>query len=307
MDLHALRLFQAVLEQGSFVRAAAACHLTQSAVSQAVHRLERELGTPLLLRRRPPEPTPAGRRVRALADDLLLREAAARRDLEEIRQGRAAVLRLGASQALSREVLPELVAALVARHPRATLDLHTLPSRALPLAVADGRLELGLGPWQKHMPGFARAPLGRQRMVLFAGRGTAALRALRRGPDALRELALVTSSLDPPGARPGGGRLRERFRAVWVIESLDLRRRLVQDGLAVGWLPEASFELRGDARPRSGPRTRSGARPAGLVPVDWLDLGVIERQVGFLWLEAHPLSDLAREIVALGRPPRARA
>lgn len=288
MDLHGLRLFQAVLAQQSFVRAAEACHLTQSAVSQAVHRLERELGTPLLLRRRPPEPTPAGRRVLALADDLLRREAAARRDLEEIRQGRAAVLRLGASQALSRELLPGLVRALVARRPRAALHFQTLPSRELPAAVADGRLELGLGPWQKHMPGMSRLALGRQRMVLYAGRGSAALKALRRrGADALSELALVTSHLDAPGARPGGGRLRERFRSVWVVESLDLRLRAVEDGLAVGYLPESAVREAGLARK--------------LAPVDWLDLGVIERQVGFFWLESHPLSDLAREIVALGR------
>lgn len=290
MDLHALRLFAAVLERGSFVAAARACHLTQPAVSQAVGRLERELGTPLLLRRRPPEPTPAGRRIHALATDLLQREAAARRDLEEIREGRAAVLRLGASQALSREVLPGLVGALVARHPRAALHFETLPSRELPAAVAEGRLELGLGPYQKHMPGFVRVPLGRQRMVLFAGRRSGAARALRqRGQEALRELALVTSHLDAPGARPGGGRLRERFRTVWVIESLDLRLGVVRDGLAVGWLPESAVRAAGLGR--------------ALVPVDWLDLGVIERQVGFFHLEGRPLSLLAAELVALSARP----
>lgn len=288
MDLHGLRLFQAVLERGSFVGAAESCHLTQSAVSQAVHRLEREVGTALLARRRPPEPTAAGRRVLALADDLLRREAAARRDLEEIRQGRAAVLRLGASQALSREVLPALLGRLVERRPRAALHFQTLPSRELPAAVADGRLELALGPWQKHMPGLARLALGRQRMVLYAGRGSAALRALRRdGAEALSELALVTSHLDSPGARPGGGRLRERFRCVWVVESMDLRLRAVADGLAVGWLPESAVRQAGLTRK--------------LAPVEWLDLGVIERQVGFLWLEAHPLSELARELLALAR------
>lgn len=294
MDLHSLRLFAAVLEQGSFVLAARACHLTQPAVSQAVSRLERELGTPLLSRRRPPEPTPAGRRIQTLAADLLQREAAARRDLEEIREGRAAVLRLGASQALSREVLPRLVRDLVARHPRAALHFETLPSRELPAAVAEGRLELGLGPYQKHMPGFLRVPLGRQRMVLFAGRGSAAARALRRrGQEALRELALVTSHLDAPGARPGGGRLREWFRTVWVIESLDLRLDVVRDGLAVGWLPESAVRAAGLARK--------------LCAVDWLDLGVIERQVGFFHQEGRPLSSLAAEMVALaGRTRPAR-
>lgn len=286
MDLHALRLFRAVLDEGGFARAAAACHLTQPAVSQAVRRLERELGQPLLARRRPPEPTAAGRRVHALADDLLGREAAARRDLDELRRGRAAVLRLGASQALARELLPGLLRALHARRPLGSLHVETRPSRELVRAVAEGRLELGLGPFQKHMPGLTLRPLGRQRMVLYVGRGSAVARALRRrGADALVEVPLVTSQLDAPGARPGGGRLRDRFRTVWEVHSLDLRLELIRDGLAAGYLPESTVRHAGLVR--------------ALLPVDWLDLGVVERQVGFFHLAARAPSELARELLAL--------
>src|ERR1700741_5159938 len=47
MDLTALRIFLAVAEERSFSRAAAKVHRTQPAVSQAVKRLEDELGEQL--------------------------------------------------------------------------------------------------------------------------------------------------------------------------------------------------------------------------------------------------------------------
>lgn len=295
VELHELRLFKAVVDHRGFARAAEASFLTQSAVSQAVRRLEDELGARLLTRTRPPALTPAGARLYEVATDLLARELAARRDVEEIAKGGTGVLTLGASQALSREVLPALLRAFHARRPRVAMHVETLPSRELVRVVADGRLELGLGPFQKHMPGFARRALGRQRMVLYVGRGSPMHRALRRhGEAALHEIPLVTSSLDAPGARPGGGRLRERFSTVWVVHSLDLRLELVRAGLAVAYLPEATVRL--------------APRPRELVAVDWLDFGVIARDVGLFWLTKRPQSDAARELVAVAaeRPALAR-
>jgi len=52
LDPRRLLTFRAVAEHGSFSRAADALSLTQSAVSQQVAALERELGTSLIERRR---------------------------------------------------------------------------------------------------------------------------------------------------------------------------------------------------------------------------------------------------------------
>jgi DNA-binding transcriptional LysR family regulator len=288
MDIHRLRVFKAVVDHGGFGRGAEAVHLTQPAASQAVRLLERDVGATLLTRGRPPELTAAGRRVYDHAADVLARDAAVRRDVDEIRKGAKGLLALGASQALSREVLPELVAAFHRRHPLAILHLETLPSREIIRVVADGRLELGLGPLQRSMSGFTVHVLGRQRMVLYAGRRSAWRRAVRReGAAALRRVALVTSHLDAPGTRPGSGQLRENFRTVWEVHSLDLRLRMVADGLAVGYLPDSI----------------AGARRAGeaLVPLEGLDFGVIERQVGLFHASKRPLSAAGEAFVAVAR------
>ncbi len=83
---HRLLAFEAVLQEGSFERAARRLALTQSAVSQRVKLLEAELGQVLLVRSKPVRPTPAGRRLLPYLAQLRLMEAEARRALAP-RQG----------------------------------------------------------------------------------------------------------------------------------------------------------------------------------------------------------------------------
>ena len=62
-ELQQLRQVIALAEHGSFVRAAAALHLSQPALSRSIAGLERRFGSPLFLRRKSGiEPTDLGRR-----------------------------------------------------------------------------------------------------------------------------------------------------------------------------------------------------------------------------------------------------
>ncbi|RTL92705.1 LysR family transcriptional regulator [Ancylobacter aquaticus] len=71
LDLHSLRLVAAVAETGSVTAAAERAGVTQSAVSQALRRVEALIGAPLFdRRRRPLTPTHVGRMVAGRADEL---------------------------------------------------------------------------------------------------------------------------------------------------------------------------------------------------------------------------------------------
>jgi DNA-binding transcriptional LysR family regulator len=87
MDLRQLEYFAAVARHRHFRRAAESLYVTQSAVSQAVRRLEAELGLELLRRRpgaQPPvEVTPAGADLLARAEAILADVAQARAAMDE--------------------------------------------------------------------------------------------------------------------------------------------------------------------------------------------------------------------------------
>lgn len=75
MNLNRLAYFAAVVDTGSFTRAAERLRITKAVVSQRVAELERETGTTLLVRStRRVHPTEAGRTLHARCA-LILREA----------------------------------------------------------------------------------------------------------------------------------------------------------------------------------------------------------------------------------------
>ncbi|MEV0617463.1 LysR family transcriptional regulator [Nonomuraea sp. NPDC050404] len=143
MDPHLLTTFVTVARHGSFSAAAAELGYTQSAISQQIAALESDLGLPLL-RRRPVEPTPAGRRLLEHAGPLLLRLRAARADVLRAAAPARHLLRLAATPlALSAEVAGRLARARAAE-PRLEVRLRTCrPGQAAAL-VAEGHADLGL-------------------------------------------------------------------------------------------------------------------------------------------------------------------
>jgi LysR family transcriptional regulator (chromosome initiation inhibitor) len=76
-----LRTLAAVIDHGTFDRAAAALHVTSSAVSQRIKALEQQTGRVLLLRTKPVRPTKSGSVVVRLARQVALLESEAMDEL----------------------------------------------------------------------------------------------------------------------------------------------------------------------------------------------------------------------------------
>src|SRR5690606_12804741 len=74
LDHDNLRALAAVVREGSFERAAAALHVTPSAVSQRIKTLESRMGRLLVLRTIPVQPTDDGRILVRLAEQAALLE-----------------------------------------------------------------------------------------------------------------------------------------------------------------------------------------------------------------------------------------
>ncbi len=96
MELRQLRYFTAVADEGGFGRAAERLHIVQSAVSQQISRLERELGVELFDRSaRRVKVTPAGERLLLEARAVLDAADRTRRVAATLAAGEEGVLRLG--------------------------------------------------------------------------------------------------------------------------------------------------------------------------------------------------------------------
>lgn len=138
LDVRKVRILREVARRGSFSSAAEAMGYTQSAVSQQVAALEREVGVPLLDRHRGVRPTGAGEVLLRHADGILARIGDAEAELAALRGGNAGPLRMVAFPTAGATVLPPAIAAFRKRHPDVELTL-------VPLEVPDGRAALEAG------------------------------------------------------------------------------------------------------------------------------------------------------------------
>jgi len=112
-DLHALRVFVLTVDLGGMTQCAQQLHITQSAVSQTIARLESAVGTPLLDRTlRPLGLTPSGRTLHDRAQRLLTNAKSIYDDIREGADQPIDEVTIGMSESLATQI----TAPLLARH-----------------------------------------------------------------------------------------------------------------------------------------------------------------------------------------------
>jgi LysR family transcriptional regulator, regulator for metE and metH len=145
LSLRQLRLVQHVARERTLTAAARTLHVTQSALSHQLTKLERQLRTPVFVRSgRNMVPTAAGLRILEAAEDALgvIREL--EDDLREITRGRRGTLRLTASCYTCYHWLPEVLPAFHEHYPDVDVVLvPELSTRALP-ALVEGEADVVL-------------------------------------------------------------------------------------------------------------------------------------------------------------------
>src|SRR5919202_1901227 len=136
IDVRRLAVLHEVSEAGTFSAAARAPGYTQSAVSQQIAALEREVGAQLVERLpRSVRLTEAGRVLVRRARSILAELAAAEDELRGVVDGRAGRVRIAAfATAVSSPLLPAAVRRLRCDHPdvEVVLAVVDLPDDALP-------------------------------------------------------------------------------------------------------------------------------------------------------------------------------
>src|SRR5215467_3611064 len=143
MELRQLRYLDSVAHHRSFTQAAQELHIAQSALSQQVGRLERELGVELLRRTtRRVEVTEAGDVVLARVRRALAEVDAVRADVDAMLGLVRGTLRLGGVPPIGPTHPAALIAEFTAAHPGVAVTVHEGVAFALLDQLRDGSLDL---------------------------------------------------------------------------------------------------------------------------------------------------------------------
>lgn len=262
-----LTVLREVAAQGSFTRAAEALAFTQSAVSQQVAALEREVGTTLIERRRDGvRLTESGRILVDAADDVLGRLADAEQQVADHIGLRAGRLRLAAFESAGATLVPPAVRTFHQRHPGVELGVvqmepaeaaSRLTARELDLAIVY-ELEPPTGVLDNEELELTYLLEDRYDAILPRGH-----RLAKRERLSLRDLAdeawINTSPRDLCHELILGSCERAGFRphVACEIDEITTSQALVATGIGVTLLPRLALE-----RPQRGVVVRSLGRHA---------------------------------------------
>lgn len=167
LDLYPLRAFFEASRLGSYTAAARRLHVTQSAVSHAVSKLESSAGQTLVeWRARRLTLTPAGEALRESCERIFGEIAAVEEKLSSGSAGFGQAFRLGAPVEFGTTVLIPKLGPFIAAHPRWQLDFHFSNHLEGPLLRDEIDLAVDCRP---HLhPDLARTSLFREKYVVVA-------------------------------------------------------------------------------------------------------------------------------------------
>lgn len=246
MDLRQLRYFVAIVEQGSFSRAASFLNVAQPALSLHVRNMEAALDTPLLRRSsRGVAPTEAGDILLRHARIILNQVATAQEELRGRQGDPAGVVRVGLPGTLAEIVSVPLFVAAQRRFPKIQLRLAEAMSGFVTEWLLDARIDLALIYQQPAGQSIVATEILREDLVFFGPAATVAHLGLPPPGEALSFDMLSRIPLVVPGQAHGlrmlladlAGKRRARLNIAVEVDSYANIKELVKSGFGCSILP----------------------------------------------------------------------
>ncbi|WP_045875888.1 LysR family transcriptional regulator [Pseudofrankia sp. DC12] len=302
MRIEQLEYIAAVTRFGSLRRASEQLHVSQPALSEAISKLERELGVTLLDRRR------SGSRISVAGRELL---APIVDVLESVDRLRAAagdqlatrrLLRIGTVNAGTASLLLPAVRAFQSQHPGSTVEILSLRQDEIETSLADGVLDLGLVnllDGDDVPPGleFTHLLSGRPIAVIPAGHSLA--QADEVTVDDLRGERFVAMRAGYIMYRFAHRLFGSRLPAEWhSTDGAEMGKMMVAEGIGLTVLPD--YSVIGDPLERAGLIT---ARPIADEPTTVTMVALHRRQARV----SVVVRDLLAHLLAQARRPATSA
>ncbi|MEA2572999.1 MAG: LysR family transcriptional regulator, regulator of the ytmI operon [Chloroflexia bacterium] len=174
MDFRHMQTFQAVVKHASFVRAAEELQYAQSTVTLHIQQLESELGVELFTRQgKKVKLTEAGRTLREQVDHILGRVDTLRQSMQELGEGEAGHVRIGAIEPTASRRLPPVLFEFSRDRPKVRLTVEVEGTATVSRRVASGDLDFGVCSAPAPDLGLVFEPLVREPMGLLVPEGHA--------------------------------------------------------------------------------------------------------------------------------------
>lgn len=291
-----LAVVQQVEQQGSLTAAADVLHVTQSALSHSMKKLEQQLGTAIWLREgRSLRLTQAGQYVLAVANRVLPQLDLAEERLRQFAQGERGTLRIGMECHPCYQWLLKVVSPYLAAWPDVDVDVKQKFQFGGIGALFGYEIDLLVTPDPLFKPGLHFEPVFDYEQVLVVAKNHALATAAYVRPQQITKEILITYPVDierldiynqfllPAGITP------QRHK---TIETTDIMLQMVASGRGVAALPRWLVQ--------------EYAAKLEVVPVRLGPRG-IAKQIYLGAREADTAIDYVRAFVELARHPAALA
>ncbi|MGF6771931.1 DNA-binding transcriptional LysR family regulator [Paraburkholderia sp. GAS199] len=247
LDIESLRIFVAVIEEGSIAAAAARTHLVASAVSKRISDLEDGTGTSLLYRHsRGVQPTAAGEALYHHAKRLGQYLQQISDEMSDYSAGLIGHARIYVNLTAMVQYLPNVLGSFLRANPKVQIELFEKSSDEVVRAVASGVADLGICSADEESIGDLQCqhystdklvvvvpvdhPLAQKQKADFADFLDDDIVTMPYGSS--------ISKLCRTAAEQAGKRLRVRVE----VTSFEVIRNMVSAGLGIGVLPHDSVK-----------------------------------------------------------------
>jgi len=242
VELHQLRCFLAVIEEGGFNRATTRLHITQPALSYQIKQLEQEIGT-RLFNRRPGgvTPTEAGRMLAHHAREVMETVRKATSALQELAEGVVGEIRIGTVNSVGIYFLPKVLWSIREKYPSVKPTVLYRHSSEIMEALLANRIDLALIANPGADRRLNQETIIQERVSLVCGRSHSFFERDAIRPSELKGLQFVSlSSQSPTGRliRDFLARLGVSVEPVVSTDNVETVKKMVEIGLGVAFLPD---------------------------------------------------------------------
>ena len=301
MHLETLRLYCDVVRLRSFSRGAELSFVSQSAASQAVQQLEREVGVALIDRtRRPFAVSPAGQSFYTAAREMLESWEKAKAEIAGVKAQVDGTVRVAAIYSVGLHDMSHHLQRFMSLYPKVRVQLECLHPHKVVQAVLNDEADVGIMSYPPQDRALSIVPLRSEPMAFVCHPGHRLARRRAVAPEDLAGEPFVAFDAELTIRKAIDRALRHKnvkLNIVMAFDNIETIKQAIMIGAGVSLLPRHTVDK------------EAGIRTLVAVPFSLTDL---VRPVGLIHRRQKALSAAVKRFIQLlkdpetGRQPMAR-